>query len=195
MTPPARWAGRGSRARGRGWPLGTRRTLLVALAAVTLACAEGRGKRRGIASRQPDEGRERGGDRPTGCIDTPFLDERRTSAGVQCGRRDRADVVVLRGRVQGLRPDGLPGAGLEGLWVSVHLVDVADGGRAGPALAEVQSGPQGEFSLTVEGAEGELLVAARAQRGGATLAARRLSRADLDALDEAGRELVLAVAP
>jgi hypothetical protein len=102
-------------------------------------------------------------------------------------------VVVVRGRVQRLGPDGLPGAGLEGLWVSVHLVDVEDHGRAGPALAEVQSGPQGEFAVTVEGAGGELLVAVRAERGGATLGARRLSRADLDALDEAGRELVLGV--
>ena len=47
--------------------------------------------------RAPDEYAQR----PTGCIDTPFIspDHRSTTTGVQCGREASPATMVLRGRV------------------------------------------------------------------------------------------------
>ena len=119
--------------------------------------------------RQPDEYL----DRTTGCIDTPFLapSTNRAGAGVVCGREPRATVVLVRGRVVA-DSGGLPGAGLADLLVSVHA---EAGGPSGlsPALSEVRTGAQGDFSMTIDEG-GELYVVVRRSAGEPVLSIRPL---------------------
>jgi hypothetical protein len=110
-------------------------------------------------------------DRPTGCIDTPHIggDPNATTTGIRCGARPHTgETVLLQGRVTTQVDGGLPGPGVEGLWVGVHPF----GG--GPARAETKTGPQGEFHLSFVGS-GEYLVSVRAEASGPVLAARRVS--------------------
>jgi hypothetical protein len=117
------------------------------------------------------------GERPTGCIDTPFIspDHRSTTTGVQCGGREAAPkAMMLRGRVVGESVAGLPGAGLEALWVSAHAVEGNTAlTRLPPARAETRTNPQGAFALPLAIA-GEYVIAVRAEPGGPVLAAQRI---------------------
>jgi hypothetical protein len=131
-----------------------------------------------VKYRAPDESAQR----PTGCIDTPFIspDHRSTTSGVQCGREASPVGLLLRGRVVSETSTGLPGVGIEALWVSVHAIDhSAQVDRLPPARAETQSGPQGAFAVRLTYV-GEYVIAVRAEPGGPVLAARRIST-DLDA--------------
>ncbi|PRQ04240.1 hypothetical protein ENSA5_09500 [Enhygromyxa salina] len=70
---------------------------------------------------------------------------------------------------------GLPGPGLEDLWVTSHPVA---GGSArvdalGPAHAESKTGPQGVFSIALTEAR-EHVIVVRADPTGPALAARRI---------------------
>ena len=145
------------------------------LASALLGCGGGPGgKGPAIALRQPSDTAVR----TEGCIDTPFIagDSRATSSGIQCGRAQASEGLQLRGRVVVEELGGLPGAGLEGLWVGVHV----RGDRplnldAFPlAHAETETGPGGRFALLIE-ASGELMVAIRVEAGGRLLAARRVA--------------------
>jgi hypothetical protein len=110
-------------------------------------------------------------DRPTGCIDTPLIggNPNATTTGLRCGGRpNTGQTVLLQGRVTTLVEGGLPGAGVEGLWVGVQPF----GG--GPTRAETKTGPQGEFHLSFVGS-GEFVVTVRAEASGPVLAARRVS--------------------
>jgi hypothetical protein len=140
-----------------------RRATLVVL--LLLSACSGQGNRR-----PPSE-------RPTGCIDTPLIggDHRATTTGIRCGGRpDSAKAVIVHGRVTALVEGGLPGPGVENLWVSVHPLGggIVDGLPA--ARAETQTGPQGTFSLSFVGT-GEYVVTVRAQASGPVLAARRVT--------------------
>jgi hypothetical protein len=117
-------------------------------------------------------------DRPTGCIDTPHIggDHRATTTGIRCGARPHTgDTVLLHGRVTMQVESGLPGPGVEGMWVGAHPL-----GR-GPvqldalprARAETTTGPQGAFRLSFAGA-GEYLITVRANSTGPVLAAQRI---------------------
>jgi hypothetical protein len=83
--------------------------------------------------------------------------------------------VLLHGRVTVLVAGGLPGPGVEALWVGVHpLGGTVQLDALPPARAETKTGPQGEFQLSFVGS-GEYVVTVRAQASGPVLAARRLS--------------------
>lgn len=145
------------------------------LAVLLLVCAcSGRADRRANVRRPPAAS-----DRPTGCIDTPHIggDHRATTTGINCGGRPHsAKTVLVHGRVTALIEGGLPGAGVEGLWVGVHLL------AGGPVIvdalpaarAETTTGPQGTFSLSFVGT-GEYVVTVRARASGPVLAAQRLT--------------------
>jgi hypothetical protein len=77
----------------------------------------------------------------------------------------------VHGRVTALIEGGLPGPGVEDLWVSVH---VFGGDALSAARAETQTGPQGTFTLSFVGT-GEYIVSVRAQAAGPVLAARRIT--------------------
>lgn len=140
-------------------------TLVVLLLA---AACSGQGDRRTEAPRPRAPS-----DRPTGCIDTPHIggDHRATTSGISCGGRPHsAKTVLVHGRVTALIDGGLPGAGIENLWVGVHPL----GGEPLPAArAETRTGPQGEFSISFVGT-GEYVVTVRADASGPVLAARRV---------------------
>jgi hypothetical protein len=109
--------------------------------------------------------------------------------GVGCGREASPAGALLRGRVVSEAPGGLPGVGLEGVWVTVHVLrGPLQIDRLPAAAAEVETGPQGSFALPRTSA-GEIVVVVRAERGGPVLAAHRL-----DAIAEAPTaELVLRI--
>lgn len=118
--------------------------------------------------------------RTTGCIDTPFIgpDNHSTTSGVQCGREATPSAQLARGRVVGATPSGLPGPSLAGVWVTVHLVRGGlDSGQLPPVHAEVETGPQGEFVISVAGAE-EVVLGVRTRPGGPVFAARRLTTSE-----------------
>lgn len=130
-------------------------------------------------------------ERPTGCIDTPFVgpDHRTSTLGVRCGREASPDAVLLRGRVVGETQSGLPGPGLEGVWVSVHAITGAvQLSHLPPARAEIETGPQGAFAISLTGL-GEVLIVVRSDPNGPVLSARRVA-AHADARTP---ELVLTV--
>jgi hypothetical protein len=168
------------------WLLGA---LLVSAAALSGCSKPGDARvflRRPQAAPQP---------RPSGCIDTPFIggDHRATTAGINCGRERSPEASLLRGRVVGEVLGGLPGAGIEGVWVTLHPLDPVEDRPLQldvlpPAKVEVQTGPQGSFSVGLRGAEAYVIVV-RAQRGSPPLAARRVEVADV----ERSGELVLTV--
>ncbi len=82
--------------------------------------------------------------------------------------------MLLRGRVVGETASGLPGPGLEGVWVSVHVFHGAvQLTRLPPARAETKTGPQGAFAISLNGA-GEYVIAVRAEPDGPVLTARRI---------------------
>ena len=89
--------------------------------------------------------------------------------------------MSLRGRVVAEAIGGLPGEGLEGLWIGVHAV----GDRAvnlaslPPPVVEGETTVGGSFALIVSGTT-ELLVVVRERAGGELLAAQRVSAASLD---------------
>ena len=101
-------------------------------------------------------------ERPSGCIDTPFIagDVRSTSSGVSCGRERSPDAALLRGRVVREELGSLPGAGLEGVWVTLHPLegDFAQLDALPPAKAETETGPQGLFSIALTGAKEYVIV-------------------------------------
>jgi hypothetical protein len=137
--------------------------------------------------RQPDDLATR----PSGCIDTPFVgpDHRSSTVGIHCGREASPDAALLRGRVVGETETGLPGAGLEDLWVSVHVIEGAvELSRLPPAQAETRTGPQGAFAIALSGA-GEYVIAVRGEPGGPVLGARRI----VTQADARPPELVLRV--
>lgn len=144
----------------------------AAALAVLVTCACNRGAPR-AEPRPPQDLPER----PTGCIDTPHIggDHRATTTGIRCGARPHsAETVLLHGRVTS-QIDGLPGPGVEDLWVGVHPL-----GRGPvhfealpPTRAETKTGPQGAFSLSFIGT-GEYLVTVRANPTGPVLAAQRI---------------------
>jgi hypothetical protein len=135
-------------------------------------------------------------ERPTGCIDTPFIspDHRSTTTGVGCGREASPAGALVRGRVVSEGPAGLPGAGREGVWVAVHVIrGPLQLDRLPAAAAEVETGPQGSFTLPRTSA-GEIVVVVRAKRGGPVLAARRLEpSAESPTRESASAELVLRI--
>ena len=95
---------------------------------------------------------------------------------------------MLRGRVVGEGPGGLPGGGIEGVWVTVHAIrGPLQLDRLPPALAEVESGPQGSFAVA-RGGGGEVVVVVRATPDGPVLAAKRLAP-----VNDAEPELVLQI--
>lgn len=148
-----------------------RRASLVIL--LLLAACSGRGDRRAEA-RRPQHSPER----PTGCIDTPHIggDHRATTSGIGCGGRPNSSKTVLvHGRVTALIDGGLPGPGVEDLWVGVHPIgrDPSRVDALPPARAQTISGPQGEFSLSFVGT-GEYIVTVRTEASGPVLAARRV---------------------
>ena len=149
-------------------------TRVVLIAALLAACGGPGGRGRAPALRQPSDSPGR----TDGCIDTPFIggDEQATPSGIQCGRADSGEVVLLRGRVVGEALSGLPGAGLEGLWVGLH--NLGDGAvnlaALPPPMAETKTGPQGSFTLPA-GIAGERMIAVRLKPDGRLLAAQRLS--------------------
>lgn len=130
--------------------------------------------------------------RPSGCIDTPLIgaDHRSTTSGVSCGRERSPEASLLRGRVLAEELGGLPGAGIEGLWVTLHRLE--DGplrlDALPPAKAEAKTGPQGSFSIQRSGAR-EYVIAVRAQLDGPVLTARRVEVTGV----EPASELVLTV--
>jgi hypothetical protein len=144
--------------------LGRQAVLLVLGSLLSCACS-GRADR----DRRPKDP----SDRPTGCIDTPHIggDHRATTTGIRCGGRPGHGVLV-HGRVTVL-VDGLPGPGVEAMWVGVHpfggQLDVLP-----PARAETKTGPQGEFQLSFVGS-GEYVVTVRTHASGPVLAARRIT--------------------
>lgn len=157
---------------------GARQTLnlpgwALLLALMLASACSGQAGRRAEAPRprHPSE-------RPTGCIDTPHIggDHRATTSGINCGGRPHsAKTVLIHGRVTALIEGGLPGPGVEGLWVSVHVFggDSVTLG-ASTARAETKTGPQGAFTLSFVGT-GEYVVSVRAQASGPVLAARRVT--------------------
>lgn len=145
------------------------------------ACAA-RGEPR--AEPRPPEGMP---ERPSGCIDTPYIggDQRATTTGTRCGRKASKDPVLLRGRVGTQDERGLPGPALEGAWVTIHPLE---GGplrleALPPARAESRTGPQGSFSISLFGA-GEYVLAVRLERSGPMLAARRIQAQAADRTPE-----------
>lgn len=159
-----------------GWSAPRTRSLRCAATLVVLllaAACSGQGDRRTEAPRPRAPS-----DRPTGCIDTPHIggDHRATTSGISCGGRPHSGKTVLvHGRVTALIDDGLPGAGIENLWVGVHSLGrgpvVIDALPA--ARAETRTGPQGEFSISFVGT-GEYVITVRADASGPALAARRV---------------------
>jgi hypothetical protein len=142
---------------------------------VLLSCAcSNRGEPRAEV-RRPQHPSER----PTGCIDTPHIggDHRATTSGIRCGARPHTgETMLLHGHVTMQIEGGLPGPGVEDLWVGVHPL-----GRGPvqldalpPARAETKTGPQGSFSLSFVGT-GEYLVTVRAQPTGPVLTVRRVT--------------------
>ncbi|MCA9699238.1 MAG: hypothetical protein KC431_17065 [Myxococcales bacterium] len=119
-------------------------------------------------------------ERPSGCIDTPFIgpDAHTTSSGVVCGRQRRSTAALLRGRVVSGMPGGLPGPGLEGMWITVHAGEGPVGSQLSAPRTETQSGPQGSFSCSVGVADGngaeELVLVVRKTPDGPVLAAKRV---------------------
>jgi hypothetical protein len=147
--------------------LGRPAALLVLGLALCFACS-GRADR----TRRPRDP----SDRPTGCIDTPHIggDHRATTTGIRCGGHSRAaQTVLLHGRVTML-VDGLPGPGVEAMWVGVHPFSSGQLDALPPARAETKTGPQGEFRLWFVGS-GEYVVTVRAEASGPVLAARRVT--------------------
>lgn len=148
-----------------------RRASLVVL--LLLAACSPRGDRR-AETRRPQHPPER----PTGCIDTPHIggDHRATTSGIGCGGRPNSGKTVLvHGRVTALIDGGLPGPGIEDLWVSVHPIgrDPSMVDALPPARAQTQTGPQGTFRLSFDGT-GEYIVTVRSEASGPVLAARRV---------------------
>jgi hypothetical protein len=120
-------------------------------------------------------------ERASGCIDTPFIggDVHATTSGLSCGRERSPEAALLRGRVVSEELGGLPGAGLEGLWVTLHASDAGGGplqlDALPPARAEQQTGPGGSFSIARTGAHGqEYVLAVRLEPDSPPLAARRV---------------------
>lgn len=153
---------------------------------ISAGCSNSAGSR--VEWRAPNEYAARS----TGCVDTPFIgpDHRSVTSGVQCGREASPDAMVVRGRVVGETIAGLPGPGLEALWVSVHAIDgSAQLSRLPPAQAETKTGPQGAFALPLT-RTGDHLIVVRAESGGPVLAARRVQAS----LDASLPELLLLVA-
>lgn len=150
------------------------RSLELAGFALVCACAA-KSSTPGAALRVAPELAER----PRGCIDTPLIagGHRAEINGVECGRAASRDAVLLRGRVSTQLANGLPGAPLEGVWVTIHPIDPGASGPLGlealpPARAEARTGPQGSFSISLAGA-GEYVVAVRMDPGASPIAARR----------------------
>jgi hypothetical protein len=84
--------------------------------------------------------------------------------------------VLVHGRVTALTEGGLPGPGVEHLWVGVHPIghDPSMVDALPAARAQTETGPQGAFSLSFVGT-GEYIVTVRAQAAGPVLAARRVT--------------------
>jgi hypothetical protein len=84
--------------------------------------------------------------------------------------------VLVHGRVTALVEGGLPGTGVEDLWVGVHPLErgLVSIDALPAARAETKTGPQGAFSLSFVGT-GEYVVTVRAQASGPVLAARRVN--------------------
>jgi hypothetical protein len=167
------------------WTRQPRAPRAAVLAAVVLfACTKGEPQ---AELRRPEDIPER----PTGCIDTPFIAGAPggPTPGIRCGREKSPDAVLLRGRVSVQDAQGLPGPGVEGVWVSVHplegplRLDALE-----PARAEVKTGLQGAFSISFSGT-GEHVIVVRLEPGGSVLAARRI-RAQAG---DASEQLVLLV--
>ena len=96
------------------------------------------------------------------------------SSGIRCGREPSPIAALVRGRVVSEIMSGLPGLGQEALWVTLHAIDgPREIGRLPPARAETQTGPQGAFTIPLDGA-GVYVIAVRAERGGPVIAARRI---------------------
>ena len=146
------------------------RRIVAVLLLLGCACSNSGGSRPKFAA--PNEYAER----PSGCIDTPFVgpDHRSTTSGVQCGREASPGAVTLRGRVVSESIAGLPGAGLEALWVSVHAVDGgSELARLPPARAQTRTDPQGAFAVSLTRV-GEYVITVRGEPDGPVLAARRI---------------------
>jgi hypothetical protein len=84
--------------------------------------------------------------------------------------------VLVHGHVTALIDGGLPGPGVEDLWVGVHslgrgpvMVDALPAARA-----ETKTGPQGAFRLSFVGT-GEYIVTVRSEASGPVLAAQRVN--------------------
>lgn len=162
-------------------PPGATLGCVVLALATSLACARVDGRARAYTPPSPNYARG------SGCIDTPFVgrDAPAGSGGVQCGRRASNLEVSVRGRVVGMQ-GGLPGQGLEGLWITVH----PDAGGVDSIAAEkAQTGPQGQFEVHLRSAGEQLVAVRRGSERGAVVAARRVD----PAVDDMGSELVLYV--
>ncbi|KIG16908.1 hypothetical protein DB30_04070 [Enhygromyxa salina] len=136
------------------------------------------------------------GPRPSGCIDTPFIggDAVATTA-VTCGRERSPNASILRGRVVSEELGGLPGAGIEGVWVTLHPLDDRPLrlDALPPAIAQTQTGPQGSFAVPL-GRRSAIayVIAVRLEPDSAPLTAQRVEGQQADQAGQAD-QVVLRV--
>jgi hypothetical protein len=126
--------------------------------------------------------------RPSGCVDTPFLgpDPYNASRGIDCTpRTSRASVTMLRGKVVEEALAGLPGAGLEGMLVSVHPASGTPTlSRLPKPLAEATTDAQGSFVLSAVLGAGTYFVAVRPSADQAAVTIQQVSVVERDSQTE-----------
>lgn len=126
--------------------------------------------------------------RPSGCVDTPFLgpDNYNAGRGIDCTpRTSGASVTMLRGKVVAEALAGLPGAGLEGMLVSVHpATGTPVLSRLPKPLAEATTDAQGAFVLSAVLGEGTYFVAVRPAADQAAVTVQQVSIVERDSQTE-----------
>lgn len=127
--------------------------------------------------------------RSSGCVDTPFLgpDPYNAGQGIDCRPRTsrRTQVTTLRGKVVAEVLGGLPGAGLEGMFVSIHASEgIAVLSRLPSVLAETTTDAQGGFVLSAVLRPGTYIVAVRPEPDEAAVAIQQVSIVERSALPD-----------